>query len=1044
MRSNRCPSLDAGNDFAEETGVAIAKALGKNTALQSLDLSGAHLLAPIMWQPSLVIMPHLLPVVLCLHHSEPTHARAASPRVTGNHKLGEATLGELTRALKTNKDSRLQTLKFGNGLPEQMKALLKRSSSEAIIFPADAKVQETASISIQLDTSGSKQRASAEIFMESSADGGEHRPAFKVHSLEIDGDDAPGGEMRTPDLRERTPSLGSNSIRRTGDFCCLSAKFLAKYSLRWRAVCCVPALCILCFQLAGIWQKAPMEPYLRREVTLAATGNWSLMFLASFPLLASLLLWHGMLHAKSVAHEAFHNDDGLITEKELQNAIILAKNMSGLIFHAIVGTCMLLVWIASNFGINAKTYTSPRHYIQIFRTSLGCIVFMIVFTFSLRNLAIAVLRRENPVGARTRDATVRYIDGTFSPRIAVVVGLQTVAFVHVIFFAHNTRWHTFSIKGSISDEWGGLPEVDECLRLNSTYMARYCTSTIRDLDERAFMQLSQEGYRQYITAGTLRCDDGGFGVYVSKYDACESMREFAVLLGQRAVTFTCMGLLLVMAVGLREIVAGLDDRLQWSAFFVPRLDLPNQCSCLLKCIVTLSSAGMLLIPMLFIEATKTSAPMQFLPLRTDTGPIPLVWTSYGLWFVIGILGVIEFAYRKYQGPSSAALLSDEQKERLLEAVREKQVLATQKLPSVSAVLPAKDCRRSASGRSFSLRRPSRCSPSSPSVRAEASNPLERAGSRKFSEGSLFKHKMLNGQPAAAALGMAHLLHLTPQELNLKVYGPHPNGSSDREVQAIEDEIEKHDREVQAIKNEIEKHDNEDLKECLRYVLYEEAGSSAKLFSNSPYPRDHDERGLHKDRRRTDGKGKRISDFVEDMNAKTAHLTKAHVLALRLYTTSAYTCFNDPLRDFDRSTGRTRDPHPLAATVEILNQAIRQLRAVGAYHKDAMKEKTLWRGMKDLEPDDSFLKYGGTEMSPMSTSGDLTVAVNYSESKSALLFKFVTPSFMLRGVDLSFLSVFPAESEFLYPPLTFLMPTGREQTIKEGGYKIKVIEVTPQL
>ena len=48
LRSNRCPSLDAGNDFGEETGVAIAKALGKNTTLQSLDLSGAHLLSPIM------------------------------------------------------------------------------------------------------------------------------------------------------------------------------------------------------------------------------------------------------------------------------------------------------------------------------------------------------------------------------------------------------------------------------------------------------------------------------------------------------------------------------------------------------------------------------------------------------------------------------------------------------------------------------------------------------------------------------------------------------------------------------------------------------------------------------------------------------------------------------------------------------------------------------------------------------------------------------------------------------------------------------------
>ena len=903
------------------------------------------------------------------------HARAASPRVTGNHKLGEATLRELTRALETNNDSRLQTLAFRNGweLPEQIKALLKRSSPEAIILPADAKVQETFSISIQLDThvdtSSSKQMATAEILTESRA----ILPRWRVSAMHMAGNDG-GSAFSLAGISHFFPGRVSSVGQ--------EQNAAAEYSLRGRAVCCVPALCILCFQLAGIWQKAPMEPYLRHEVTLAATGNWSTMFLASFPLLASLLLWHGMLHAKSVAQQAFAGS-GLITKEELQKAHTLAKNIGGIVFHATVGTSMLLVWIASTFGTNAKSYTSPGNYIQWMPTSFGCIAFMVVFTLSLRNLAIAVLRRENPVGARTRDATVRYIDGTFSPRIAVVVALQTVAFVHVMFFAHNTRWHTFSMKGSISDEWRGLPEVDECIRLNSTYMARYCTSTISDLDERAFMQLSQEGYRQHITAGTLRCDDGGFGVYVSKYDACESMREFAVFLVQRASTLTCMGLLLVMAVGLREIVAGLDDRLQWSAFFVPRLDFPNQCSRLLKCIVALSSAGMLLIPMLFIEATKTSASMQFLPLRTDTGPIPLVWTSYSLWLVIGVLLGIEFAVRKYQGPSTASLLSVDEEATLREALKD----------------------------------------AGSSVRAEPNTSLHGKFPEKESQ------FMITGQPADAALGMAHLLHITQQELSLQTA-----------------------KGVQAIVDEIEKHGTEEDKECLRYVRHDEAGSSRLIFKNSPYPRDCDEKGLRADRKTKDGKGMRISDFVKDISAKKARLTEAHVLALRLYTTSAFRRFNEPLRDLERL-----DPHPLAATVEILNQAIRQLRAVGAYHTpDATMKVTLWRGMKDLEVRNDFLKYGGTEMSPMSTTSNLKIAADYcsnfegsasseeSASESSLLFKFVTPSFMLRGVDLTFLSAFPAESEFLYPPLTFMMPTGREQVIEHGQVKVIVIEATPQM
>ena len=46
--------------------------------------------------------------------------------------------------------------------------------------------------------------------------------------------------------------------------------------------------------------------------------------------------------------------------------------------------------------------------------------------------------------------------------------------------------------------------------------------------------------------------------------------------------------------------------------------------------------------------------------------------------------------------------------------------------------------------------------------------------------------------------------------------------------------------------------------------------------------------------------------------------------------------------------------------------------------------------------------------------------------------------MQRGADLSFLSAFPAESEILFPPLTFLEPKGGA----EGKPKtIKVAETT---
>ena len=82
-----------------------------------------------------------------------------------------------------------------------------------------------------------------------------------------------------------------------------------------------------------------------------------------------------------------------------------------------------------------------------------------------------------------------------------------------------------------------------------------------------------------------------------------------------------------------------------------------------------------------------------------------------------------------------------------------------------------------------------------------------------------------------------------------------------------------------------------------------------------------------------------------------------------------------------------------------------------------------------------------------------MAVGYALSPHSLLFKIRTPSFMQRGADISFLSAFPAEREFLYPPLTFLKPTGRKETVNitphtwgGGGSTVRytVIEVEPQM
>ena len=99
--------------------------------------------------------------------------------------------------------------------------------------------------------------------------------------------------------------------------------------------------------------------------------------------------------------------------------------------------------------------------------------------------------------------------------------------------------------------------------------------------------------------------------------------------------------------------------------------------------------------------------------------------------------------------------------------------------------------------------------------------------------------------------------------------------------------------------------------------------------------------------------------------------------------------------------------------------------------------------------EAFLREGGTELAFMSATTDLRVAVRYSLSRHSLLLRIVAPNFMSLGADLQWLSAFPGEAEVLYPPLTFLQPTGRTDRVdavdRDGRpVTFTVVEVTPYM
>ncbi len=146
--------------------------------------------------------------------------------------------------------------------------------------------------------------------------------------------------------------------------------------------------------------------------------------------------------------------------------------------------------------------------------------------------------------------------------------------------------------------------------------------------------------------------------------------------------------------------------------------------------------------------------------------------------------------------------------------------------------------------------------------------------------------------------------------------------------------------LQAIKDEVEALGDKQVSEELNYILNEPA--SVKQCHNGLRDKGHE--------------GWTVESFVKHENATNAGLSEAEVVALRLYTTSAFKQINNPLRDKARSGAGK--PHPLPVTVICIINGIKKLRSLDEHSTDTV---ILWRGLKNCKAKDEFVKYGGTEV-----------------------------------------------------------------------------------
>jgi hypothetical protein len=295
------------------------------------------------------------------------------------------------------------------------------------------------------------------------------------------------------------------------------------------------------------------------------------------------------------------------------------------------------------------------------------------------------------------------------------------------------------------------------------------------------------------------------------------------------------------------------------------------------------------------------------------------------------------------------------------------------------------------------------------------DPNGRQSSHKFTEGEIAK-PLTTGEASDAARKLGSHLGITKQEEGEILYMLNSSDSLKR----IRREWTAHESLAsETLTEEVKEVEAKQAKTLVTYILDEEACEIEEPSNDghSIVIRDKGHTGL------------KLADFLKAEHIAVG-LEAKHIAALRIYTSPLYRHIQASLRNPQK-----RRPYPV--TILLLDEALKLLRQVHA--RDSAQETVeYWRGMKDTKITEEFKRDGGTEYACMSTSTKRAVVAAYAKSDTPLIFRVIATSFASRGANISWLSLYPNESEVLFPPLTFLKYI-REMGIKQCA-KGNVVEV----
>ncbi|CAK0810143.1 unnamed protein product [Prorocentrum cordatum] len=308
-----------------------------------------------------------------------------------------------------------------------------------------------------------------------------------------------------------------------------------------------------------------------------------------------------------------------------------------------------------------------------------------------------------------------------------------------------------------------------------------------------------------------------------------------------------------------------------------------------------------------------------------------------------------------------------------------------------------------------------------SLATSQTQPVRRTVANTSANGAKFETgEFKTGRPKLAAGGVPDFVKASPDTVRKRYTDP---------VRAVQDEWEQLEEEVYKMYMACPQIDKAKALSFLRYILFE-AASGILDASNAG-----DGQTVVRDEGRG---GMMLADFVTLPQAVEAGLDLCHVLALRIYTSSLFQIITRPFRETQNQEG-FQDEHPVPVTVLLLHDALKKLRQL--HLNDDSPYEEYWRGMNNLDVSGDFLRNGGTELGPMSTSVSKIKLGEYANSEHPLILRIVPATFMERGSDISWLSLYPGEREVLYPPLTYLEAIRQRRIKNSKGW---VIDVRPHI